>query len=311
MIAEVFLSYETYARFLKYLTLSVLLYIVTAFLAVSGPSEWAKIGFATIVPHFELSKEFVSMVVAVLGTTISPYLAFWQTSEEVEEQVKDRKLKDFQTDQIDGNEVKKAKVSKKEIRNMRTDIFSGMVLAQSIFWFIMIISATTLHNNNITNIGSAQDAAKALEPLVKGFPYSGQIASGMFAIGIIGTGLISVPVLTASASYAVSESFGWKEGLYRKFNQAPKFYGIIVAATGIGLWINFSGIDPIKALVYTAIINGFAAVPILVVITKISNNKKILGEKTNNRISNIISTIAVAMMAVTATLTVLYTWVIK
>lgn len=313
LTAEIFLPYEKYTRFLKFMTLSVFLYILTAFLAVNGPSEWLKIGIATIIPHFESSKEFVSMVVAVLGTTISPYLSFWQTSEEVEELVKEGKINDGQTNGMKSSSShnEKPKISRKEIRHMRTDIFSGMILAQSIFWFIMITSSATLHNNNITTISTAQDAARALEPLVKVFPYSGLIAGALFGAGIIGTGLISVPVLAASASYALSESFGWKEGLHKKFSEAPKFYGTIVAATGIGLWINFSGINPMQALIYTAIINGFVAVPILILITKISNNKKILGTKTNNKISNSISVIAIILMAITATLTVIYTWIIK
>jgi Mn2+/Fe2+ NRAMP family transporter len=194
---------------------------------------------------------------------------------------------------------------------MRADIFSGMVLAQSIFWFIMVTSAAALHNNNIMNISTAEQAAKALEPLVKGFPYAGQISEGMFAAGIIGNGLISVPVLAASASYAVSEAFKWKEGLYNKFLQAPKFYCVIITATIIGLWINFSGIDPIQALIYTAIINGFVAVPLLIVVTKIANNKEILGDEINNRTSNAISVVAIAIMAGAAILMIVYTWIIK
>jgi Mn2+/Fe2+ NRAMP family transporter len=201
------------------------------------------------------------------------------------------------------------KITKGEVKNMRIDIITGMSLAQAIFWFIMITSASTLHNNGVTNISTAQEAAKALEPLVKGFPHSGQIAGALFAAGIIGTGLLAVPVLAASASYTISESFGWKEGLYKKFVQAPRFYSIIVASTVIGLWINFSNIDPIQALVYTAVINGFVSVPVLIVVSRISNNKKILGDQVNKKISNVIVTITIVAMASASAAMVAYNWI--
>ena len=193
---------------------------------------------------------------------------------------------------------------------MRVDIITGMSLAQAIFWFIIITSASTLHNNGVTNISSSQEAARALEPLVKGFPYSGQIAGGLFTAGIIGTGLLAVPALAGSASYAISESFGWKEGLYKKFGQAPKFYGIIIISTLIGLWINFSNIDPIRALLYTAVINGFVSVPVLIVVSKIANNKKILGDKVNRRSSNVFATVTVIVMASAAVAMIVYSWVL-
>jgi NRAMP (natural resistance-associated macrophage protein)-like metal ion transporter len=278
LAAEIFISYKTYSKVLKYLTLSLFLYVVTAFLAVHNEAEWYSIAKSTLIPHFEFNKAYVLMVIAILGTTISPYLFFWQTAEEVEEEVKKGKI-----EEMDKEDNSKPKVTKSELKNMRIDTITGMILAQGIFWFIMITSASTLHNSGVTSISTAQEAAKALEPLVKGFPYSGQIAVGLFAAGIIGTGLLAVPILAASASYAISESFGWREGLYKKFIQAPKFYGIIVASTIIGLWINFSNIDPIQALVYTAVINGFVSVPVLIMVSKIANNKKILGDNVNKR----------------------------
>lgn len=308
LAAEIFISYKTYSKVLKYLTLSLFLYIATAFLAVHNGSEWYSIAKSTLVPHFEFNTAFVLMTIAILGTTISPYLFFWQTAQEVEEEVKRGKIEEtHKGDQY--HQHSKPKITKSDLKNMRVDIITGMSLAQAIFWFIIITSASTLHNNGVTNISSAQEAARALEPLVKGFPYSGQIAGGLFTAGIIGTGLLAVPALAGSASYAISESFGWKEGLYKKFGQAPKFYGIIIISTLIGLWINFSNIDPIQALVYTAVINGFVSVPVLIVVSRISNNKKILGDQVNKKISNVIVTITIVAMASASAAMVAYNWI--
>lgn len=309
LAAEIFISYKTYSKVLKYLTLSLFLYIATAFLAVHNGSEWYSIAKSTLVPHFEFNTAFVLMTIAILGTTISPYLFFWQTAQEVEEEVKKDKIEEMHNgDQY--HQHSKPKITKSDLKNMRVDIITGMSLAQAIFWFIIITSASTLHNNGVTNISSAQEAARALEPLVKGFPYSGQIAGGLFTAGIIGTGLLAVPALAGSASYAISESFGWKEGLYKKFGQAPKFYGIIIISTLIGLWINFSNIDPIRALLYTAVINGFVSVPVLIVVSKIANNKKILGDKVNRRSSNVFATVTVIVMASAAVAMIVYSWIL-
>lgn len=309
LAAEIFISYKTYSKVLKYLTLSLFLYIATAFLAVHNGSEWYSIAKSTLVPHFEFNTAFVLMTIAILGTTISPYLFFWQTAQEVEEEVKRGKIEEtHKGDQY--HQHSKPKITKSDLKNMRVDIITGMSLAQAIFWFIIITSASTLHNNGVTNISSAQEAARALEPLVKGFPYSGQIAGGLFTAGIIGTGLLAVPALAGSASYAISESFGWKEGLYKKFGQAPKFYGIIIISTLIGLWINFSNIDPIRALLYTAVINGFVSVPVLIVVSKIANNKKILGDKVNRRSSNVFATVTVIVMASAAVAMIVYSWIL-
>lgn len=332
LAAEILIPYNTYSRVLKYLTFSLFLYVITAFLVVHGSSEWSKIAASTLIPHIEFNKDFVLMIIAILGTTISPYLFFWQTAHEVEEHVKEGKVEEMgqkkeniatnnktsvpvaaaaASSSTSSKRQEKPPVSKKDIEFMQIDILAGMSLAQSIFWFIIVTSAATLHVNGITDIQSAEQAAKALEPLVKGFPFAGQIASGIFTAGIIGTGLLVVPVLAASASYAVSEGFGWKEGLYKKFLEAPKFYGVIIASTVIGLWINFSGIDPIQALIYTAVINGFVSVPLLIVIYKIANNRKILGYRVNKKTSNVLSIITIVVMAVAAFAMVIFQWVIK
>jgi Mn2+/Fe2+ NRAMP family transporter len=162
----------------------------------------------------------------------------------------------------------------------------------------MVSTAGTLHANGITDIATADQAAKALEPLVKSFPNAGEISETIFALGIIGTGLLAVPVLAGSCGYALSEAFGWRQGLSRKFGQAKHFYLVIAASTIIGLWINFTNIDPIKALVYTAVINGIVAVPMLFVIMRIANDKKILGDMKNNRLSNILGWITFVTMSI-------------
>jgi Mn2+/Fe2+ NRAMP family transporter len=179
-------------------------------------------------------------------------------------------------------------VSKKEIKFMKIDIAAGIAFAELIAWTIMITTAGSLHSHGITDIKTAEQAAKALEPLVKSFPHSGEISKTIFAFGIIGTGLLAVPVLAGSSGYALADTFGWKQGLNKRFRQAKAFYLVIAASTSIGLLMNFVNIDPIKALLYTAIINGITAVPILFAIMKISNDKKILKENTNGKMPNIV-----------------------
>jgi Mn2+/Fe2+ NRAMP family transporter len=239
------------------------------------------------------------MFVAVLGTTISPYLFFWQASEEAEEDIAKKKIQEIGKG--------RPKVSKKEVKIMRTDVMIGMAFSVSIMYAIMVTTAGALHYNGITDIATADEAAKALEPLVKSFPNAGEIAKTIFALGIIGTGLLAIPVLAGSSGYALSDAFGWREGLSKKFGQAKQFYLIIAASTVIGLWINFTNIDPIKALIYTAVINGIVAVPMLFVIMRIANDKKILGGMTNKRLSNVLGWIAFVIMSISVSI-LFITW---
>ena len=283
--AEIFIPYRKYVTILKYLTLSLLAYVITAFI-VGG--NLAEILSASIIPHIEFNPSFAMLFVAIFGTTISPYLFFWQTSEEAEEDVKKNKIKDI------GEGT--PKIKNKEIRMMRKDVMVGMAFSQIIMWFIITTAAGTLHAEGLTNIITADEAAKALEPLVKTFPHSGELAKTIFALGIIGTGLLAIPVLAGSSAYALSEQFGWKEGLSKKLKQAKGFYLIIAVSTIIGLWINFANVDPIKTLIYSAVINGIIAVPLLVAIMKISNDKKILGGRINGKTSNIVGWITVVVM---------------
>lgn len=285
VLLEVFVSYKNYAKFLKWLTLFLAAYVLTALL-VKQP--WGEIFRATFIPHIEFSFAFLFIATGVFGTSITPYMFFWQASEEVEEEIVHHNLS-----QNGG----KPRGLKKFLHNMRIDTTVGMLAAEIAQWFIIITTATILFGNGITNINTAADAAKALEPLVQSFPNAGQIAKIIFATGIIGLGFLGIPVLAGSAAYAMSEAFGWKEGLYRKLRQAKGFYGVIIISTLVGLLMNFIGIDPIKALVFTAVFNGVAAVPLLFVIARINANEKILGEYRGKALSQIFVWVTFTVMA--------------
>ncbi|MFZ0183856.1 MAG: divalent metal cation transporter [Nitrosotalea sp.] len=294
--AEVFVSYKKYVTILKYLTLSLLAYLITAFIV---GENWTQILVASIIPHIEFTPSFAMLFVAIFGTTISPYLFFWQASTEAENITIKNKIKNI------GDGI--PKIDNKEIRMMRKDTAFGMAFSQIVMWFIIVTTAGTLHVHGFTDIVTADQAAQALEPLVKTFPHSGELAKLIFAFGVIGVGLLAIPVLAGSSAYALSEQFGWKQGLSKKFRDAKGFYLIIAASTVVGLWINFANIDPIKALIYTAVINGVIAVPLLVVIIKIGNDKKILEGRTNGKKTNIVGWITVAVMGFAAAVMFL-TW---
>ncbi|HEU4467571.1 MAG TPA: divalent metal cation transporter [Nitrososphaeraceae archaeon] len=287
VIAEIFIPYDKYAKVLKYLVLSLFAYVITAVI-VGGKID--DIFLATIVPSINFSSEYTMMFVAVMGTTISPYLLFWQTSEEAEEDVTRHKIKEIGEG--------KPKISPREIMLMKEDIGVGMFFSQFIMWSIIITSAGTLYFAGITEIQTADQAASALEPLVASFPNSGQIAKLIFAFGIIGTGLLAIPVLSASSAFALSDTFGWKEGLEKKFTQAKSFYSVIATSTLIGVWITLSNINPIQALILSSVINAVVTVPILFIVMRLANDKKMLGDKVNTRFSNIIGWITFAIMTI-------------
>jgi NRAMP (natural resistance-associated macrophage protein)-like metal ion transporter len=330
--AEIFIPYRKYSKVLRYLTLSLFAYIITAVI-VGG--NWIQIATASFVPHIEFNSQFAMMFVAIFGTTISPYLFFWQASEEAEEDVAKHKIMEVggsisatksdktknnsshsatpnnehesNLDNQNNNISKKPKISKTDLQLMRSDVAIGMGFSLSIMWAIIVTTAGSLHVNGITDIQTADQAAKALQPLAKSFPYAGEMAKTIFALGIIGSGLITIPVLAGSSGYALSDVFGWKEGLSKKFRQAKGFYLIIAASTLVGLWINFANIDPIKALVYTAVINGVIAAPILYIIMRAANDKNILGNKVNGTVSNIIGWLTFGIMSVSVVIMFL-TW---
>jgi NRAMP (natural resistance-associated macrophage protein)-like metal ion transporter len=294
LLLEIFISYKKYAKILKYLAFSLLAYPLTLFL-VKEP--WGTLLKATFTPHIELSFAFLFIITGVFGTTITPYMFFWEASEEVEEE-RARHL--FKHGEV--------QVTKSFLKALRIDNFIGMLSSEIATWCIIVVAATVLHANGVTNIGTASDAARALEPLVHTFPYAGFLAKLIFAIGIIGLGLLAVPVLSASASYAVAETFNWKESLNLKLKRAHGFYGVITIATIVGLMINFIGIDPIKALIYAAVFNGVAAVPLIFIIAKIASNEKIMGEHKSGNLSKLLVWGTFLLMGVAA-LAMFYTFI--
>ncbi|MGB8277869.1 MAG: divalent metal cation transporter [Methylovirgula sp.] len=274
LILEIFTSYQVYARILKWLALSLLSYLITAFI-VHEP--WPTLLRATFVPHIEFNFAFLFIITGVIGTTISPYMFFWEASEEVEDARERQLLRD-------GG---RPKLNWPDIRRMRLDNFIGMLSSNVVTWCIIVTTATVLNSNGVTNIATSADAAKAIEPLVHTFPNAGYVAKVIFSVGVIGLGLLAVPVLSGSASYAVAEALNWRASLAYKLNRAHGFYGVITIATLIGLLINFVGIDPIKALIVTAVINGVVAVPLIFLITRIANDSEIMGEYKSGWLSNI------------------------
>jgi NRAMP (natural resistance-associated macrophage protein)-like metal ion transporter len=285
LILEIFISYQKYAKYLKYLTLSLFAYVVTVFIV---KQDWSAIAKSTFIPSVSLNKEYIMNVVAIFGTTISPYLFFWQADEEVEEAIAKNKMKA-------SGEAKPA-IKKGEIKSMRIDTILGMFFSNLVMFFIILTTASTLHAHNITNIETADQAALALRPL------AGDFAFILFALGIVGTGFLALPVLAGSASYAVSEAFKWKSGLSLKFRDAKAFYAIIIVSTIIGLLVNFTSIKPFQMLYYTAMLNGICAPPLMVLILVISNNKKIMGKHTNSLFSNILGIIITIIMTIAAVL---------
>ena len=284
LLLEVFTNYKVYSRILKWLAITLLAYPITLFI-IHQP--WPEILSATVVPHFELSFAFFFIITGVLGTTISPYMFFWEASQEVEEEQEKHLLT-----------AEKPLISWISVRRMRFDNAFGMIFSEFATWCIIVVAATVLHESGVNDVKTAADAAKALEPLVHSFPHAGFFAKLIFSVGIIGLGLLAIPVLSGSAAYSFSEAFGWKASLDLKFKKAPGFYIIIIAATVIGLILNFIGVNPVKALVYAAVLNGVAAVPLLFLIMHIAASEKIMGEYKSRWLSKAILWVtAIAMIA--------------
>ena len=281
-------SYRLIANVFKWLTLSLFTYIGAAFLAKPDFDAVLK---ATFIPELHFDHDYLLTLVAILGTTISPYLFFWEASEEVEEEISEgRKTLRQRKGATDA-----------ELNQAKWDTIVGMFFCNIVFYFVILAAAATLHASGKTDLQSAVDAAQALRPLV------GSAATYLFAVGIIGSGFLAVPVLTGSSAYAIAESFGWKYGLDTKPKQAKQFYAVIAISTFVGALINFIGINPIAALFWTAVINGVLAPPLLVIIMIISNNKKIMGSRVNGRFTNFVGwTAAVIMFA--AAIGMVATW---
>jgi Mn2+/Fe2+ NRAMP family transporter len=275
-----------YARILKWLCVTLFSYVITVFL-VHEP--WGTILKATFVPHIEFTPGFFFVITGVIGTTISPYMFFWEASQEVEEE-KSRHM-------IHNGEPR---ITKPFMKRLRLDNFLGMLSSQIAAWCVIVVAATVLHGNGITHVETAAQAARALEPLVHTFPHAGFLAELIFAIGIIGLGFLAVPVFSGSASFAMAEALDWKAGLNLKLKSAHGFYGVITIATLIGLTINFIGINPMQALVLTAVINGVIAVPLIFLIARIARNQDIMGEYRSGLVSNVLVWAAFVFMGAVA-----------
>ncbi len=289
LILEIFTSYRKYSKVLKILALVLLAYVITA-LTLKGV-DWGEVARRAVIPSLQLSRDQILLICGILGTTISPYLFFWQASQEVEEEI------------LGGQTTIKARSQEDnwpEIQAMRRDVWTGMFFSNIVMFFIILTTGAVLHPAGIMNIDTAAQAAEALRP------FAGQYATLLFAVGIIGIGLLALPVLGGSAAYAFSESFRWHEGLYRKLKNAYAFYGVIIAAIVIGFAINFIGLDPIKALIYAAILNGIIAPILMVFIMLISSSKKHLGEYANNRPVNVLGWIITIFMIIVAIASIIY-----
>ncbi|MFN5819656.1 MAG: NRAMP family divalent metal transporter [Novosphingobium sp.] len=281
VLLEVFLSYNSYARILKWATLSLFAYVGVVLVADVPLGEMAR---GLLVPQFTLDRDHAMALVAIFGTTISPYLFFWQAGQEVEEQHR-RHIKPLHVSPRDAGP---------ELRRIRLDTLVGMGFSHLVALCIVIATAATLHVNGVREIESAAQAAEALRPI------AGDLAFALFAAGIIGTGLLAVPVLAGSAAYAVSETFGWTEGLNRKPKEAKAFYGVIVLATAGGIALNFIGIDPMKALYWAAVVNGLLAPPLMTVTMFIATNPKVMGKLVLSRRLKAVGWLATAVMWVIA-----------
>ena len=268
----IYLPYAKIASILKYLCIAMLVYFIVPFLYKQDFLALAK---ATVIPKIEFTKEFMAILVGILGTTISPYLFFWQASMEVEEmQHKKRHLM----------------VNKKIISEVNNDVDFGMTFSGFVMYFIILTTGTVLYNAGIRRIDTVEQAAQALKPLAGDFAYL------LFATGVIGTGLIAIPVLSGSLSYIFAETFGLPQGLDKKFHQAKGFYAVIAISLILGLSLNYVGISPIQALIYTAILYGITAPVLIAIILHISNNKEIMGEFVNDRMTNVLGVLALIIM---------------
>jgi len=285
---QVWGSYSFIVRTFKWLTLTLFAYIIAAFLA---KPHWGEVLKATFIPTLRFDNQYMTTLLAILGTTITPYLFFWQASQEVEEELQMGRVTLAQREGASDKELKFAEI----------DIDVGMVFASLVFYFVILASAATLHTSGNTKIETAVEAAQALRPLSSG------VATILFALGLIGSGVLAVPVLTSSSAYALCETFKWKSGLSEKLRGATRFYAIIAVSTLVGAIANFLKIPPVTALFWAAVINGILAPPLLVIIMLVSNNGKVMGARVNGLLTNFIGWATVAVMAA-ASLGIFLTW---
>ncbi len=263
----VYFSYREFSSALKWLTLSLLFYVLAVlYLKI----DWIAALKGTFIPHMSFSKDSVLLIAAIFGTTVSPYLFFWQTNEEIEEKI----------DHERRSSLPNAVIAKREIADMRKDVFTGMTYSNVVAWFIIAGGAAMASFSGANDISNFSQASLVLRPLL------GQSAYLAFVIGIVGTGLLVIPVLAGNIGYMFSEAFGWEKGINKKFKEAKGFYVSIITATLVGLAMDFIGLDPVTLLVYTALFYALITPPIIYIILKIANNRKIMGEWTNSKLSN-------------------------
>jgi len=281
---EILIPYKKYSGLLKWLGLSLVVYVITAFLV---KQDWKAIAWNTLIPQIKFDRQYIMTMIGFLGTTISPYLFFWQASEEIEEEIAAGRIEDFNL---------KPEVRQREIKEMGNDTKIGMLFSNLMTFFIILTTAATLHAHGIVNIETPQQAALALKPLAGNFAYI------LFAVGIIGIGWQSIPVLAGSLGYAVAEAFGLTEGLSKKFMKAKIFYLIIALATLIGLAMNLLHIHIMKALYYAAVINGIAGVPLIAIIIILGDDERIVGRFKTGKKNRIIAWITFGFMLVSVLL---------
>lgn len=269
-LVEIIVPYHRYAKVLRWLCLSLLAYVAVMFVA---KVDWGQVAVGTLVPQIDLSKANLALMIALAGTTISPYLFFWQAAEEVEE--------------LGENP---GRLTKTHVRAMRGDVFAGMLTGVFIMFSIMVTAAATLHQAGITQIASAEDAAQALRPI------AGDFAGLLFLLGILGVGLLSVPVLAGSTAYAVAETFGWRESLERKPWEARSFYAVILTSMILALLLNLIGIEPMHFLFLAAVLNGLSAPVLMVIVFILARDKKILGGWASGRLSQLVLGFAILAM---------------
>ncbi len=285
----VWLSYETMTRILKWLTLTLLAYVgVVLVLQI----EWGKVFLHTLVPNFQNNSNYWMMIVAILGTTISPYLFFWQAAQEAEQRQRIEDPKDI---------IHHGRFIREHLYRIKLDTAIGMIFSNIIAFCVMLATAITLNQHGITDIQTTKHAAEALRPI------AGDFAFVLFSLGIIGTGMLAVPVLAGSAAYAVADVFEWRSGLDHTLSEAKGFYGVLIFATLAGTLVDFTTLDPIKALIYSAVVNGIVAVPIMVVMMKIGANKMILGDYTLSHRHKWLGWIATLVMA-TPVIAMIFSW---
>jgi NRAMP (natural resistance-associated macrophage protein)-like metal ion transporter len=282
LLAVVFIPYHRYVGLLKWLTFSLLAYVGVVF---TVKIDWPAVAAGAFVPKFELSGEALTLVVAVFGTTISPYLFFWQSSQEVE---------DEEADPEAGALIDRPEQANRELNRIGWETWVGMAMSNGIAFFIMLTTAVTLHAVGKTDIQTAEQAAEALKPI------AGNAAFFLFSLGLIGTGLLAIPILAGSAAYAAAEARGWRTGLERPLAEARPFYIVIAVAIVLGIAVDFSPLDPIKALIWSAVLNGVIVVPIMAAMMVVASRRKIMGDFVAAPWQHVLGWAATAIMAAAA-----------